>query len=341
MKIQINSHKRLLWPDVLKALAVFLVILGHVSSVYDSRGYSSPIALWIYSFHMPLFMMLSGMFFRFTLMKDFKIMLIDKSRQLILPLLSWGLVNFLIETLLFLDFNDWVGQIVAYIQSGGPLRGYWYLKCLFLYLVVNYMLVKMTNRLTLAALLSIILFLILPNINFSGKMIIFFWMGVYYEKLMKLINQKIALLFFGFASIGYYLFGDIKATYLTSSCSLIQYIQFVFTGAFSSLFWMSLFELWLPSKTSLRTVEVLQKIGTLSLGIYCIHEFFYFDKLYRPIFEKLNADSAVIQIMYSVVVLILSFAVINLISRSKYLALIFLGRKISSYQESYNNKSDY
>lgn len=326
------THKRLLWPDVLKSFAIFLVILGHVSSVYDSRGYSSPIALWIYSFHMPLFMMLSGMFFKYSLNKDFKTMLIDKSRLLLLPLLCWGIVNFLIETLLFTDYNEWGGQIVGYLQSGGPLRGYWYLKCLFVYLVINYMLVNMTKRLSLAALLSIILFLILPNINFSKMMIMFFWMGVCYEKIMQWVNQKIVLLFFAFASIGCYLLGDIKSTYLTSSVFFIQYIQFIFIGASASLFWMSLFELLLPQKTISRTVLLLQKTGTLSLGIYCIHEFFYFEKLYRPVFDALDADNAVIQIIYSVVVLIISFAVIKLMSRSKYLALIFLGRKISFKQ---------
>ncbi len=103
MEHKLNS--RMLWPDVLKSLAVFLVILGHVSSTYDSRGYSSPLALWIYSFHMPLFMMLSGMFFKYSLKKDFKSLLIDKSRLLLLPLLSWGLMNFVIEVLSFTDIN--------------------------------------------------------------------------------------------------------------------------------------------------------------------------------------------------------------------------------------------
>ncbi len=102
-------NSRMLWPDILKSLAVFLVILGHVSSTYDSREYSSPLALWIYSFHMPLFMMLSGMFFKYSLRKDFKTLLIDKSRLLLLPLLSWGIINFIIETLLFTDVNKWGG----------------------------------------------------------------------------------------------------------------------------------------------------------------------------------------------------------------------------------------
>lgn len=101
-----KSRSRILSPDILKAFVVFLVILGHISSTYDSRGYSSPVALWIYSFHMPLFMMLSGIFFQYSLKKDFKTLLIDKSRHLLLPLLCWGMTNFIIETLMFTNFNE-------------------------------------------------------------------------------------------------------------------------------------------------------------------------------------------------------------------------------------------
>lgn len=328
--VNILNRQRLIWPDILKAFAIFLVVLGHVTSLYDSRGYSSPIALWIYSFHMSLFMMLSGMFFKYSLMKDFKTMLFDKSRLLLLPLLCWGIINLFVETLSFTDINDWGGVIVCYLKGGGPLRGYWYLKCLFLYSVVNYLLVKLIKRLSLAALLSIVLFLVLPNINFSSMMIVFFWMGVYYEKIVRLINLKIVLLFSAFASVGSYLLLDTKSTYLTSSGSFFQYIQFFLIGAAASLFWMSLFELLVPKKTASRTILVLQTTGKLSLGIYCIHEFFYFERLYSPVFEKLNADNAFIQILYSAIVLLLSFTIVKLMSGNRYLALFFLGRKITS-----------
>lgn len=73
------TPKRIQWPDLLKAFAIILVVIGHVVSTYDSRGYNAPIALWIYSFHMPLFMMLSGMFFKYTLDKPFWPMLITNA----------------------------------------------------------------------------------------------------------------------------------------------------------------------------------------------------------------------------------------------------------------------
>lgn len=100
---------RLPWPDVLKCFAIFLVILGHVVASYDSRGYAAPVNRWIYSFHMPLFMMLSGLFFKYALSKPFKTMLRGKSMQLLVPLVAWSAVGVVIEQLLFTNFNNWGG----------------------------------------------------------------------------------------------------------------------------------------------------------------------------------------------------------------------------------------
>ncbi len=213
------------------------------------------------------------------------------------------------------------------------MRGYWYLKCLFVYLIVNYLLVSRTKKLPVAALLSIILFLILPNVNFSKMMIVFFWMGVFFEDLSRMVNKKRLFIIATTAMVVCYLLLDIKATYLCSSGSVAKYIQFLLIGTFASFFWITLFELLVPQKTTPKAILLLQKVGTLSLGIYCIHEFFYFEKLYRPIWDKLNADCMSVQITYSVVVLIISFTLMKLISRNKYASLVFLGRKLPSKQK--------
>ena len=230
-------------------------------------------------------------------------------------------------------FSDGLGGvIIEYIKSGGPLRGYWYLKCLFIYLIVNYLLVIWTKRLPIAALLSIILFLILPNINFSRMMIVFFWMGVFFEDIQRTIGKKILFFISSVAMVVCYLLLDLKATYLCTSNSMILFIQFLLIGTSASFFWITLFERLFPLQYTSKSVLLLQEVGTLSLGIYCIHEFFYFEKLYRPIIDTLDKDNAIFQILYSVVILVLSFSIIKLMSRCKYLALIFLGRKIHSKQ---------
>lgn len=179
------QHTRIQWPDLLKAFAITLVVVGHVVSTYDYRSYNAPIAEWIYSFHMPLFMMLSGMFFKHTLDKPFWPMIKIKCRTLLLPLFSWSIILLLFQLFVATPFNEWVYGVKDWFSSGGPLRGYWYLKCLFLYLVIGYIAVKSLKNKLFAAVVTTALFLFLPNVNFSRMMIIFFWTGYGYS----IVNQ--------------------------------------------------------------------------------------------------------------------------------------------------------
>lgn len=67
-----DHPRREAWLDSLKGFAILLVILGHVLSGYlDAAAFPGAytsfytIRTWIYSFHMPLFFLISG--FTFTL----------------------------------------------------------------------------------------------------------------------------------------------------------------------------------------------------------------------------------------------------------------------------------
>ena len=50
------SKDRILWLDTLKVMAIYLVVLGHIVST----TYQPNLKGIIYSFHMPLFFMISG-----------------------------------------------------------------------------------------------------------------------------------------------------------------------------------------------------------------------------------------------------------------------------------------
>lgn len=50
---QIKDNGRIAWVDIAKGLGIFLVVLGHTYR-------KNPVQNWIYSFHMPLFFILSG-----------------------------------------------------------------------------------------------------------------------------------------------------------------------------------------------------------------------------------------------------------------------------------------
>lgn len=53
-----QTKDRIDWIDLAKAIAIILVILGHINSA------NGPIKAWIYAFHMPVFFFLTGMVIR-------------------------------------------------------------------------------------------------------------------------------------------------------------------------------------------------------------------------------------------------------------------------------------
>lgn len=62
-----RNYNRLDWVDLSKAIGIILVVYGHVARGLDSAGMTfalfKSVDSIIYSFHMPLFFVLSGFFF--------------------------------------------------------------------------------------------------------------------------------------------------------------------------------------------------------------------------------------------------------------------------------------
>lgn len=87
------STGRKYWIDVLRALGIILVVLGHVSKEPNT-------VIFIYAFHMPLFFLLSGFLFN-RHRYDLRTFIIRRSQKLLLPyaffylltLLWWWLVE--------------------------------------------------------------------------------------------------------------------------------------------------------------------------------------------------------------------------------------------------------
>ena len=84
-----TQHNRISWVDVAKGIGIIFVIIGHVYR-------SNPVLVWIYSFHMPLFFILSG-WLRGCNRKqiEWKPFIRRKTESLIVPLLLFLLITFL------------------------------------------------------------------------------------------------------------------------------------------------------------------------------------------------------------------------------------------------------
>ncbi|MDF7826697.1 acyltransferase family protein [Pontiellaceae bacterium B12227] len=54
---------RQLAPDFIKGVAIVLMVYGHLTMIGNCADTQNCVKSWIYSFHMPLFLLISGMFF--------------------------------------------------------------------------------------------------------------------------------------------------------------------------------------------------------------------------------------------------------------------------------------
>ena len=123
---------RITYMDAVKLLTIYLVILGHVTQMMI-HGWSVGEHLWklIYSFHMPLFMLLCGFFVSNRMLKlSFVDMLKAKSIQLLLPAVTCTVI-----CCLYLFFaRDTVNFRDEIIGNS------WFLKTLFVYYVLFWLL---------------------------------------------------------------------------------------------------------------------------------------------------------------------------------------------------------
>ncbi|MGZ0655550.1 acyltransferase family protein [Coraliomargarita sp. W4R53] len=84
-----SNFKRLFWLDYLKAFGIFLVVYGHSGSVNPEVG------RWIYSFHMPLFFLISGYLFSDkSILSDFRPFLLKNIGAIIPPYVLFSLLGY-------------------------------------------------------------------------------------------------------------------------------------------------------------------------------------------------------------------------------------------------------
>lgn len=125
--------------DIIRGVAIILMVLGHCIQYGNGTEFSRPemffnnkIFQLIYSFHMPLFMLISGYLFAFTAQKYNRITDFIKNRilRLLLPIVGWQAVMYLLYALGLAENNRWEGNwLLSYVTS--LPREYWFLWAVF------------------------------------------------------------------------------------------------------------------------------------------------------------------------------------------------------------------
>lgn len=162
-----GDRERIEWIDMLRVVATLLVIVGHsmyinLMTPYGGTDYPMPQEIssahaglrllcgWIYTFHMPLFMAMSGACFYlgFGKVRSLRQLAVGKARRLLLPFLV-ATTFVAIPVKYFSGFFDTSSHVAANIVIGQYLlpvsTHLWFLPALFLCFML-FMLVEPLHR---------------------------------------------------------------------------------------------------------------------------------------------------------------------------------------------------
>lgn len=325
-------QQRIEYLDLVKLFTIYLVIIGHVIAMMVN-GYvvGEKLNSLIYSFHMPLFMLLSG-FFVSSKSEDIPIINIvtKKAKQLLLPSITCTAICLLYLWLV----REHVNIRVEIIGNS------WFLKTLFVYYILFCVLRKTGLNIWLLMPLSCGVLFILPHASSLQANLLFpyFW-GGYLIKRYKLLEKLTfswsyailsLLLFAGLYTLQRYWnipnYVEINIITLQSQWYLILIRYCVaFAGSIATILTISIIY------KSIKKYPITTKCaryGKWTLGIYILQTILVVNVF--PDAQAWNVESEwlldfVIVPLLSIAFLIVCIYLIHLISKNKTLDLIFFG----------------
>ncbi|WP_243347472.1 acyltransferase family protein [Parabacteroides sp. FAFU027] len=328
--------------DVIKGFAILLVVLGHAVQ-YNVKAFDQHILFRvIYSFHMPLFMFISGFVACGTFDGSFQV-LRKRFNSLIIPFFSWLAITDLLGLLFnYLHYQD---PIISYHSPIAVILspsngGLWFLWILF----QNYLILFLALRIKFIReewcilLLGILIFVlseyfrkipVIHGLRNSGWYLIFFSLGYmlnrYKEQTLPFLRKTFPLILLLFVlTVSVWYRAKTPKVIFSFPLYLRSYIYYIYlflvpiTGVFSVWF-------ILEKMIQIKLLKLLfSQLGVISLAIYAIH--YYFISLGIAIFQ-FHVDLKI----YIVSIFALTAAIFTqkLLAKSKLLAFLLLGRKLA------------
>jgi len=268
-----------LWVDYAKSFGIILVVYGHVLSgmfnasvSMDENTYKIIYSI-IYSFHMPLFFFLAGLFFYESLLKrGWRGLIANKIDSIAYPYILWSLLQGSIEVFL----NQWTNGHTTFFEVlkllWVPRAQFWFLYALFLVIIVGVMVyIKMEKKyfLFVAIVSSVLCILKINNFGFFPLVYIFgnfsfFALGVLFKEIQhNVYNNRYKLLIPSFAIFvgAQYLFhGKFGLNYTIGGASALALA--IVSIAFTVILCMCM---------EYKKIKVLALIGSSSMAIYLVH----------------------------------------------------------------------
>lgn len=330
------AANRLEWLDVMKGVAILLVVIGHVLN--NMQLMYSPVNLWIHLFNMPFFFMLSGFLAWNTNKRSLMTNLKNKARSLLIPFLSCGILY----SFVFHKLDEWIFGLYH--------AGFWFLISLFTCWLIFLPLAKWIVKLHL-------------NQNIIAEAIILlipFFLG---NQLMKILPSDIdEMLSFPltFAQYRFFIMGYIMGKVYAHQYQLgyiddwigkvggqslsISYVLFVVLSfcviaemnfvnhipktIVQLLLTVSLFGILYDSRMIMEKhlLTMFQRLGVKSLAIYVLHVFFVYQFPLREVAQLAAGFQLIIAVLLASLVVSLTLALAAPIYKNSCLSYLFLGQ---------------
>lgn len=289
---------------------------------------------------MPLFMFLSGFFFRSSLKKSFADVALNRLRQLGVP----SLTAFALQCLIMIAAGVTAVSDLCELSFSGFMNSVWFLKCLLFCILIMWPLCKLVKNDWLAALTATLAIIFIPgaeivNLNFMLPM---FCLGMLCGGHLDQIEKHRTLLFVISAVlfVGLLFFWSGRLTvYMVPTKTLtaggidwhnlgITLYRLLIGMAGTMFFFLIAKPIWEWTRGS-RFTDLLCRIGGATLGIYVLQTF-TLEMLVNSLHIYVPIPwSYLVAPILAVAELALCYSLVLLIRRSRLASLLFLGEKFS------------
>ncbi len=266
------------WVDYAKAIGIVLVVYGHVARGVFNAGIPMDVALYervdsiIYSFHMPLFFFLSGIFFFHSLHRRGPAALAaNKMDTILYPYILWSLIQGVTEVWLSRYTTGQV-TLTEVLSLWDPRAQFWFLYALFLVILTAILLYRRDTRALILGVLALagLAYVFQASIpsalhsDYVVKNFVFFALGVWFhtvkDRLVPHPGRWAAAGILGFLVVQYGFHVELGLLHGDKGvASLLVAIMSILAVASLSL--------WLAR----RPAPWVLALGGASMGIYLMH----------------------------------------------------------------------
>lgn len=318
-----KENARIIEYDYIKGILIFLVIWGHFIQ-FVGVEVNNPVHVWIYSFHMPLFIFISGFFSQKLYSRSFLSFISKQIKHLILPNFIWATLALII--LVPIGIKSFVWNINSFISL---YTDFWFLWTVFISSIIYYICCKVYYKLryVMAAIMAIFIYFFLiysPPLAIRTLSLPFFItmlpymypiyiLGILYKDYKEMVDKYFRVLMI-VSTVGYIglLCYVLLHHYSISNVRVSLRFSLYVTGCIFYFYsWLYVFK-----QLNLNVIK-LELIGRQTLGIYIIqHVIFYW--IFERFSENISTSNPIIICLLAIAMTYICYYIVVKISKNRF-----------------------